>query len=53
MDKVVTITLELRVEGDELAGHANNGSGGRPFLGWLGLLCAIDALIEEADSATG
>jgi hypothetical protein len=48
VDKAVNITLELRVEGDELVGSARNGTGeDREFLGWLGLLCAIDALLED------
>jgi hypothetical protein len=53
VDKAVNITLELRVEGEELVGRARNGTGeGREFLGWLGLLCAIDALLEDAEDQT-
>jgi hypothetical protein len=53
VDKAVNITLELRVDGDELVGRARNGTGeGREFLGWLGLLGAIDALLEEAEGET-
>ena len=47
--QAVTITLELRLAGDELDGSASDGSGdGRPFSGWLGLLVAIDALLSAA-----
>jgi hypothetical protein len=49
MDKAVTIKLELRVDGDELVGTARNGTGeDREFLGWLGLLSAIDGLLADA-----
>jgi hypothetical protein len=47
--RAVTITLELRLAGDELDGRASDGSGdGRAFSGWLGLLVAIDALLNAA-----
>jgi hypothetical protein len=47
--RAVTITLDLRQAGDELAGRASDGSGNdRPFSGWLGLLVTIDALLNEA-----
>ena len=42
----VTISLELDVLEDTLSGRARNGSGGeRDFLGWVGLVAAIDALL--------
>ncbi|MGH2947359.1 MAG: hypothetical protein ACRDPC_14090 [Solirubrobacteraceae bacterium] len=45
----VTITLELRQAGEELAGRASDGSGPeRTFSGWLGLIVAIDALLDAA-----
>jgi hypothetical protein len=48
--RAVTITLELRQAGDELDGRASNGTGeDRPFTGWLGLLVAIDALLQNAE----
>jgi hypothetical protein len=48
--RAVTITLELRQAGDELDGRASDGSGdGRSFSGWLGLLVAIDALLQNAE----
>jgi hypothetical protein len=47
--RAVTITLELRLAGDELDGSASDGNGdGRPFSGWLGMLVAIDALLAAA-----
>jgi hypothetical protein len=47
--RAVTITLELRLAGDELDGRASDGTGdGRAFSGWLGLLVAIDALLNAA-----
>ena len=47
--RAVTITLELQQAGEELGGRASDGSGaGREFSGWLGLLVAIDALLEAA-----
>ena len=45
--RAVTITLELRLAGDELDGRASDGTGGdRTFSGWLGLLVAIDAMLD-------
>jgi hypothetical protein len=46
--RAVTITLELRLAGDELDGRATDGSDERPFSGWLGLLVAIDAMLATA-----
>jgi hypothetical protein len=47
--RAVTITLDLRLAGDELDGRASDGSGtDRPFSGWLGLLVTIDALLNAA-----
>jgi hypothetical protein len=47
--RAVTITLELRLAGDELDGRASDGTGDdRSFSGWLGLLVAIDALLNAA-----
>jgi hypothetical protein len=48
--RAVTITLELRQAGDELDGRASDDTGeDRSFSGWLGLLVAIDALLQNAD----
>lgn len=46
--RVVTITLELRQAGEELGGRASGGGSEREFAGWLGLLVAIDALLDAA-----
>jgi hypothetical protein len=46
--RAVTITLELRLAGDELDGRATDGSEERPFSGWLGLLVAIDTMLAAA-----
>jgi hypothetical protein len=47
--QAVTITLELRLAGDELDGRASDGaSEARSFSGWLGMLVAIDALLSAA-----
>jgi hypothetical protein len=47
--RAVTITLDLRLAGEELDGSASDGDGAsRPFSGWLGLLVAIDALLSAA-----
>jgi len=44
----LTINLSLDVEDDCLTGLASDGNGGRrEFSGWLGLLAAIDALLEK------
>ena len=48
--RAVTITLELRLAGDELDGRASDGTASeRPFSGWLGLLVTIDSLLDAAD----
>jgi hypothetical protein len=48
--RAVTITLELRLAGDELDGRASDENGTeRPFSGWLGMLVSIDALLNAAD----
>jgi len=47
--RAVTITLELRLAGDELDGRATDETGiDRPFSGWLGMLVTIDSLLEAA-----
>jgi hypothetical protein len=46
--RAVTITLELRLAGDELDGRASDGIGPeRPFSGWLGMLVTIDSLLAD------
>ena len=52
--RAVTITLDLRLAGDELDGRASDGNGtDRPFSGWLGLLVTIDALLNAAPEQAG
>ena len=52
--RAVTITLDLRLAGDELDGRASDGTGSdRPFSGWLGLLVTIDALLNAAPEQAG
>ncbi len=47
--RAVTITLELRLAGDELDGRATDGTGiDRSFSGWLGMLVTIDSLLNAA-----
>jgi hypothetical protein len=47
--RAVTITLDLRLAGDELDGRATAGDGEeKAFSGWLGLIVAIDALLNAA-----
>jgi hypothetical protein len=42
------IVIVVRVDGDEISGAAAGPDGERrPFLGWLGLIGALDALLEE------
>lgn len=51
--KKVTISLELDVLEDTLSGRARNCSGGeRDFLGWLGLVAAIDALLPSSGDSS-
>jgi hypothetical protein len=48
-DRVVHIDLDLRVHGDEVAGRAAaDGQPERDFSGWVGLLAALDALVEPS-----
>src|SRR3954470_74635 len=48
-DEPITITLELRVAGDSVSGRARNGSGpAGDFSSWLGLVSAIEALVDHA-----
>jgi hypothetical protein len=48
--RAVTITLDLRLAGDEVDGQASDGNGNdRSFSGWLGLLVSIDALLNDAE----
>ncbi len=51
--RAVTITLELRLAGDELDGRATDSAGiDRSFSGWLGMLVTIDSLLDAAVAET-
>ena len=51
-DQTVHIDIDVRVDGDQIAGHAGDGlSQPEPFLGWLGLLGVLDRLMGEPGSA--
>ena len=44
------ITIDVRVDGDEISGLAGDGTDQpRTFQGWLGLLLALDALVGTTD----
>jgi hypothetical protein len=44
--QAVVIRLELHLDGDSLTGRASDGTGAaREFVGWLGLVAAIDGLV--------
>lgn len=46
--QTVVIRLELHLAGDSLTGRASDGTGtAREFMGWLGLVAAIDGLLTE------
>jgi hypothetical protein len=46
------IALDVRVDGDEISGHACEGEGKpKPFSGWLGLIGALDGLLNTPRSA--
>jgi hypothetical protein len=50
--RLIVIRLELRLEDDSLTGRASDGAGAaREFVGWMGLLAAIDALVREDSPA--
>jgi hypothetical protein len=41
------IVLDVHVDGEEISGHACDAEGLRkPFLGWLGLIAALDGLLD-------
>jgi hypothetical protein len=48
----IVIRLELRREDDSLTGRASGGAGAaREFVGWMGLVAAIDALVQGSSPA--
>ena len=47
------ITLELALDGDAVSGHVLDATGaGREFHGWIGLMGVLDALLDEARTAS-
>jgi hypothetical protein len=45
--QVMHIDIDVRIDGDQIAGHAGDGvSRPRPFLGWLGLISELDRLMD-------
>jgi hypothetical protein len=41
------IVIDVRVDGNEISGRASEETGEpRPFLGWLGLIAALDGLLD-------
>lgn len=50
--QTVHIELDVRIDGDEISGHACEGEGKpKPFSGWLGLIGALDGLLSTPRSA--
>jgi hypothetical protein len=48
MERDVHIDLDLQVDGEALAGRIRSGGGDdRLFTGWVELLAALDAALEE------
>jgi len=44
------IAIDVRLDGDEISGRVDDGTDqAKPFLGWLGLLAALDKLLCNAD----
>jgi hypothetical protein len=42
------IAIDVRVDGDEISGQAGDGTAQpRPFRGWVGLIGALDRLLES------
>jgi hypothetical protein len=49
--ETLRIVIDVRVDGDEISGHAGDQAGDlRPFLGWLGLIAALDGLLDVSRS---
>jgi hypothetical protein len=52
--RTVHLTFDVRIDGDEISGHAGDGAGQpRSFRGWLGLLGALDGLLAAPSTAGG
>jgi hypothetical protein len=43
------IALDLRLDGEQISGHADDGKGHpESFSGWMGLIGSLDRLLERA-----
>ena len=52
-DARITVTLELRIDGEWLSGRAVGDDGEAvEFDGWLGLLAVLDALVQTTSAAS-
>ena len=52
--QTVRIVLDVRLDGEEISGHASDGVGqAKPFLGWLGLIAALDGLVAVRRTSAG
>ena len=48
------IAIDVRLDGDEIRGRAGDGTDQpKPFVGWLGLLAALDGLLATTDEERG
>lgn len=46
--RALHISLSVEVDGDAVCGHADDGCcPPRPFTGWMGLIAALDALLDD------
>jgi hypothetical protein len=53
-DRALHIDLDVRVHGDEVRGRASTaGRPDRDFTGWLGLIAALDELVEPSAPEPG
>ena len=49
----MVITLELDLDGDTVSGQTTDAGGSRrEFSGWIGLMGVLDALLDEARTAS-
>jgi hypothetical protein len=54
VDQTIVIRLELHLADDSLSGRASDATGAaKQFVGWLGLVAAIDALVPGSSPEPG
>lgn len=52
--RTVHIDIDVRIDGDQITGHAGVGATQpKPLLGWLGLIAAPDRLVGDPSSLDG